>query len=244
MFDLPIWGYIAVLAITTHITVAGVTLFLHRSATHRSITLHPSVSHFFRFWLWMTTGMITKQWVAVHRRHHATVDTSSDPHSPQFFGIWTVLFRGVHLYRLAGASMEVMRYARDIEEDWLELNVYTPRNFWGLFLLAFIYIGLFGWVGVAMTAIHFLWIPFWAAGVVNGIGHYVGYRNFDTADQSRNFWPVGVLLCGEELHNNHHHDPMSPKFSVKWFEFDVCWLYIKMLKRLGLATLRNDNELR
>lgn len=230
------------MVITTHITVVGVTLYLHRSLTHKSVTLHPLVSHFFRFWLWLTTGMISKQWAAVHRKHHQAVDTPDDPHSPHYYGIWKVLFNGVSLYREAGSKLSVMKLSRDIKDDWIEKNVYTPYNFTGLFVLGLIYVALFGWIGLLMTAIHFLWIPFWAAGVVNGIGHYNGYRNFNTNDQSKNIIPFGILLGGEELHNNHHQDPMSPKFSVKWFEFDVCWLYIKILKALKLADIRNSDE--
>lgn len=241
MFDLPWWGYIVVILITTHITVVGVTLYLHRALTHKSITVHPIVSHFFRFWLWLTTGMIAKQWAAVHRKHHQEVDAVEDPHSPHFFGIWKVLFQGVVLYREAGAKMSVMKLARDIEDDWLDTHLYTPYNFVGLYFLGLIYIVLFGWTGVLMTAVHFLWIPFWAAGVINGIGHYWGYRNYNTPDKSKNVLPFAIFLGGEELHNNHHEDPMSAKFSKKWFELDVCWLYIKVLQTLNLATIRKTN---
>lgn len=234
---------IAYTLLATHITIIGVTVFLHRCQTHRALTLHPAVSHFFRFWLWMTTGMVTREWVAVHRCHHAHCERAGDPHSPQTRGVFTVLFRGAELYREATADAGLVdRYGAGTVDDWLERKVYSRYQWQGVGILLVLDVLLFGPAGLTIWAIQMAWIPFLAAGVVNGVGHYMGYRNFDIPEAATNILPVGLLIGGEELHNNHHTFPTSAKFSVHWYEFDVGWLYISLLRALGLAQVRAVNE--
>ena len=237
LLNLPWWGDLLALLILTQITIAGVTLYLHRCQAHRSLDLHPIVSHFFRLWLWLTTGMVTKEWTAIHRKHHAKCETAEDPHSPQVYGIKRVLFAGVLLYVNESRHPETMsRYGHGTPADWLERNVYTPYQKYGVVLMAAIDVALFGVVpGLLIFGIQMAWIPFWAAGVINGIGHFWGYRKFQTEDASTNIVPVAAWIGGEELHNNHHAFPTSAKFSVQWYEFDLGWLYIQALSALGLA---------
>jgi stearoyl-CoA desaturase (delta-9 desaturase) len=236
--DLSLTGYIVVTLLLTHITIASVTIFLHRHQAHRALTLHPAVSHFFRLWLWLTTGMITREWVAVHRRHHAKCETDADPHSPQVWGIWRVLLGGVGLYRTAAMDAETIEaYGRGAPNDWLERNVYNLR-LGGVLLMLLVDLVLFGLPGIAIFAVQMLWIPLWAAGVINGVGHYLGYRNFETPDASRNIFPLGVLIGGEEFHNNHHAYSYSARFGNKWWELDIGWLYIRLLEKLGLASVK------
>ncbi len=225
--------------IVTHITIACVTMFLHRSQAHRGVEFHPIVSHFMRFWLWMTTGQITKQWVAVHRKHHRFTEQEGDPHSPHVFGFWRVLFKGAFLYHSASKDTAmVTQYGAGTPDDWMEQRVYTKHSRVGIMLMLLIDIVLFGWWGFVVWGIQMIWIPFWAAGVINGLGHWWGYRNGETKDQSRNISPWGILIGGECLHNNHHLEPGNPRLSRRWFEFDIGWLYIKTLVLLRLATLR------
>jgi stearoyl-CoA desaturase (delta-9 desaturase) len=223
----------------THITIAAVTIFLHRHQAHRSVNLHPLVSHFFRFWLWMTTGMVTKQWVAIHRKHHAKCETPEDPHSPQTRGLKTVLWRGAELYRDEASNPETLRnYGHGTPNDWLERKIYSRFPFLGISLMAVIDVLLFGVIGITVFAVQMIWIPFWAAGIINGIGHYWGYRSFETADAARNIMPVGILIGGEEFHNNHHAYAASARLSHKWWEFDIGWFYIRTMQLLGLAKVR------
>jgi stearoyl-CoA desaturase (delta-9 desaturase) len=240
VFDLPWWGYVLVTLGLTHITIVAVTLFLHRCQAHRGLDLHPSVSHFCRLWLWLTTGMVTKEWVAVHRRHHAKCDTPEDPHSPQIKGINRVLWGGVFLYVAEAHNPTTLeRYGHGTPDDWIERTVYTRFSKLGVTLTGAINLCLFGIVPGALILItQIVWIPFWAAGVINGIGHYWGYRNWPTADASTNILPIGLLIGGEELHNNHHAFPSSAKLSCRWYEFDLGWLYIRMLKALGLVRVK------
>lgn len=239
LFPLSFWGYVLVTLVMTHFTVLGVTIFLHRNQAHRSVELHPIVSHFFRFWLWLTTGMITKEWVAIHRKHHANVETSGDPHSPKMAGIKKVLFEGTELYRKAAKDKQILeQYGHGTPDDVIERNVYERYQTLGIISMLVIDLVCFGLPGLSIWAIQMMWIPFFAAGVINGIGHYWGYRNFETSDASRNILPWGVLLCGEELHNNHHAFASSAKFSSKWWEFDISWFYIKILSALGLAHVK------
>jgi len=220
----------------THVTIASVTIFLHRSQAHRALDLHPLASHFFRLWLWLTTGMQTRDWVAVHRKHHAKCETEDDPHSPQTRGLRTVLLRGAELYMAERAKVDTLqRYGRGTPDDWLERNVYSRWVWQGCALMLLADVALFGVSGIAMWAVQMIWIPFFAAGVINGVGHYWGYRNFDCPDASTNIAPWGILIGGEEMHNNHHTFPTSAKLSVKWFEFDLGWCYIRALEVLGLA---------
>ena len=224
--------------VTTHLTIIAVTLYLHRSQTHLSVTFHPAVNHFFRFWLWLTTGMVTKQWVAIHRKHHGMTDQKGDPHSPQLFGIWKVLFGGALLYNTASKdTLMVNAFGRGTPDDWLEKNLYSKHSRLGITLLLLINLLCFSWWGLLIWGIQMIWIPFWAAGVVNGIGHYWGYRNVETRESSRNVFPIGLIIGGEELHNNHHGNPASAKLSNKWFEIDAGWFYIKVLEKLKLAKL-------
>lgn len=239
LIDLPWWGYVLVALGLTHITIASVTIFLHRHQAHRALDLHPLPSHFFRFWLWLTTGMITKQWAAIHRKHHARCETPEDPHSPQVLGLKKVLWQGAELYRSACKDQSIMdKFGHGTPDDWLENNIYTPRNGQGIFLMLAIDLILFGPAGLAIWAVQMVWIPFWAAGVVNGIGHYWGYRNFENEDAATNLVPWGILIGGEELHNNHHTYPTAAKFSVKPFEFDIGWLYISLMQKVGWATVK------
>jgi stearoyl-CoA desaturase (delta-9 desaturase) len=239
LWHLSFWGYVGVTLLLTHITIASVTIFLHRHQAHRALTLHPIVSHFFRLWLWLTTGMVTREWVAVHRKHHARCETPEDPHSPQVYGIRRVLFRGAWLYRDESAKTETLdTYGRGTPDDWLERNVYTPHSLSGVLLLALLDLLVFGLPGIAIFVVQIVWIPFWAAGVVNGIGHYWGYRNFETEDASRNMAPIGILIGGEEFHNNHHAYGSSAKLANKWWELDIGWVYIRILEMLGLASVK------
>lgn len=226
----------------THITIACVTLYLHRSQAHRAVEFHPVVSHFMRAWLWLTTGMVTKQWVAIHRKHHRFTDEPDDPHSPVHYGIWRVLFKGAGLYHSASKDLAmVQQYGVGTPDDWIEKNLYTLHSRLGILLMLIIDLLFFGPWGLIVWGIQMLWIPFWAAGVVNGVGHWWGYRNGTTKDASRNISPWGIIIGGEELHNSHHLDPASPKFSQRWFEFDIGWMYICILRFFGLAKLRTDN---
>ena len=225
--------------IVTHITIVCVTLFLHRSQAHRGVEFHPVVSHFMRFWLWLTTGMITRQWVAVHRKHHRFTEQDGDPHSPHVHGFWRVLFTGAGLYHSASKdSAMVTQYGAGTPDDWMERNVYSKHSKLGILLMLLIDIVLFGWTGLVVWGIQMIWIPFWAAGVINGIGHWTGYRNGTTKDHSRNISPLGIVIGGEELHNNHHLDPANPRLSRRWFEFDIGWAYIRLLSVLRLAHTR------
>jgi stearoyl-CoA desaturase (delta-9 desaturase) len=226
--------------IVTHITIISVTLYLHRSQTHRGVTFNPVVNHFFRFWLWLTTAMVTKQWVAIHRKHHQYSDVEGDPHSPKLFGIKNILFRGVYYYYVTAKDARMtLSYGKGTPEDWIEKNIYSKYNYAGVCLMLIINVVLFGWIGAVVWLIQMLWIPFWAAGVINGIGHWFGYRNGTTRDNSHNILPIGIWIGGEELHNNHHLDPANPKLSKKWFEFDAGWFYIKVLEKLKLAKLKS-----
>jgi stearoyl-CoA desaturase (delta-9 desaturase) len=240
LLDLSVWGYIAAALIVTHITIASVTIFLHRHQAHRAVELHPVVSHFFRFWLWMTTSMATKEWVAVHRKHHAKCETENDPHSPQILGIDKVLWQGAELYRAEADKQDTLdAYGHNTPDDWLERNLYSGRtNKLGIALMLVIDVLLFGGAGLTIWAVQMAWIPFWAAGVINGIGHYWGYRDFEVSDASTNIVPFGIIVGGEELHNNHHAFGSSAKFSVKWWEFDIGWMYISILSMLGLAKVK------
>ena len=234
-FDLPWWGYVLVALGMTHITIASVTIYLHRHQAHRALDLHPIPSHFFRFWLWLTTGMVTKQWAAIHRKHHAKCETADDPHSPQVKGLRKVLWQGAELYREEAQNQETLdRYGHGTPNDWLERNIYE-RNTAGIALMLVIDVLLFGAVGLTIWAVQMAWIPFWAAGVVNGVGHFWGYRNYDCADAATNLVPWGILIGGEELHNNHHSFATSAKLSARWYEFDIGWMYIRILEILGLA---------
>ena len=234
-FDLPWWGYVLVALGMTHITIASVTIYLHRHQAHRALDLHPIPSHFFRFWLWLTTGMVTREWAAIHRKHHAKCETADDPHSPQVKGLRKVLWQGAELYREEAQNQETLdRYGHGTPNDWLERNIYE-RNTVGIALMLVIDVVLFGAVGLTIWAVQMAWIPFWAAGVVNGVGHFWGYRNYDCADAATNLVPWGILIGGEELHNNHHSFATSAKLSARWYEFDIGWMYIRILEILGLA---------
>jgi stearoyl-CoA desaturase (delta-9 desaturase) len=225
--------------VMTHITIACVTLYLHRSQAHRAVEFNPVVAHFMRFWLWLTTGMVTKQWVAIHRKHHRFSDAEGDPHSPHVYGIKRVFFKGAGLYHEASKDkIMVDTYGAGTPADWMEHNIYTPHSRLGIGILLVLNTLVFGWWGLLVWGIQMIWIPFWAAGVVNGIGHWIGYRNGHTKDHSRNISPWGIVIGGEELHNNHHLDPASARLSKNWFEFDIGWFYICLLKWLGLAKLR------
>jgi stearoyl-CoA desaturase (delta-9 desaturase) len=233
------WGYVLVALTLTHVTIACVTIFLHRAQAHRALDLHPAASHFFRFWLWLTTGMVTREWVAIHRKHHAKCETPEDPHSPQVLGIRKVLLEGSELYRAAANNRETLeRYGRGTPDDWLERHVYTPHSGQGIVLMLFIDLILFGPIGLTIWAVQMLWIPLFAAGVINGLGHYWGYRNFTCEDASTNILPWGIVIGGEELHNNHHAYGSSAKLSNRWYEFDIGWLYIRLLEILGLASVK------
>ena len=223
----------------THITIAAVTIFLHRSQAHRGLDLHPIVSHFFRFWLWMTTGMVTKEWVAIHRKHHAKCETEEDPHSPVTRGIKKVFFEGAELYRAEAKNKETMeKYGYGTPDDWIERTIYTPFSARGIVLMLFINVMLFGVVGVSVWAVQMAWIPITAAGIINGIGHYWGYRNYECSDAATNIFPIGIIIGGEELHNNHHTYGTSAKLSSKWYEFDIGWMYIRMMEMVGLAKVK------
>ncbi|MCR6687667.1 fatty acid desaturase [Pseudoxanthomonas sp.] len=229
-------GLLAMLLVFTQLTIFSVTLYLHRSQAHRGVDFHPALNHFFRFWTWLTTSMITREWVAIHRKHHAKVETEEDPHSPQTRGIAKVFWEGVELYREARADRaSIEQYGKGAPEDWIERRLYTPHANLGPSVLLFVNFGLFGLPGIALWAIQMAWIPFWAAGVVNGLGHWWGYRNFESADTSTNLTPWAVWIGGEELHNNHHAFPSSARFSMRRWEFDIGWVAIKGLEKLRLA---------
>ena len=229
-------GLLVYLLVATQLTIFSVTLYLHRSQAHRGVDFHPVLAHFFRFWTWLTTSMITKEWAAIHRKHHAKCETEEDPHSPMYKGIKTVFWRGVELYREARGDREsIEKYGKGCPEDWIERKVYTPHATMGPTLLLFISFALFGLPGIAVWAIQMAWIPFWAAGVVNGLGHWWGYRNFETTDTATNLTPWGVWIGGEELHNNHHAFPSSAKFALRKFEFDIGWAAIKTFEMVGMA---------
>lgn len=239
LISMPWWGYVAVTLVLTHITIASVTIFLHRHQAHRALDLHPIASHFFRFWLWLTTGMITREWAAIHRKHHAMCETVNDPHSPQIFGIRKVLWQGAELYRQEAKNRETIeKYGKGTPDDWLERNLYAKHSALGVGIMFVIDVVLFGPIGITMWAVQMMWIPFMAAGVINGLGHYWGYRNFAADDASTNIVPWGIIIGGEELHNNHHAYPTSAKLSAKWWEFDIGWLYIRLLEMLGLARVK------
>lgn len=236
LLELPWWGYVLVLMGLTQITIFSVTLYLHRAQAHRAVLFHPVLSHFFRFWLWLTTGMETKAWTAIHRKHHAKVETDEDPHSPQTRGIKKVFFEGAELYRAEAKNKETLsRYGEGTPDDWIERNLYIRHNALGVTLMLIIDVVLFGLVGVTIWALQMAWIPFFAAGVVNGIGHFWGYRNYECKDASRNIFPLGIFIGGEELHNNHHAFATSAKFSSKWWEMDIGWWVIRALQCVGLA---------
>src|SRR5207302_2908456 len=240
VFDLPWWGYVLAAVGLTHITIVSVTVFLHRCQAHRALDLHPLANHFFRLWLWMTTGMVTKEWAAIHRKHHAKCETAEDPHSPQQVGINRVLWGGVFLYVKESYNRETMtRYGHGTPDDWLERNVYSRFSILGITLMGAANFMLFGVVpGALILVTQIAWIPFWAAGVINGIGHFWGYRNWQTEDASTNIVPWGIIIGGEELHNNHHAYGTSAKLSSRWYEFDIGWLYIRLLAFFRLATVR------
>ena len=233
------WKIFAYTLIVTHITIAGVTIYLHRCQAHRALELHPVISHFFRFWLWLTTGMVTGQWAAIHRKHHAKCETEEDPHSPQTRGIWKVFLEGAELYRTEAANKETFaRYGHGTPNDWIERHLYGKHSVLGIVSMLTINLLLFGIIGMSVWAVQMMWIPLFAAGVINGFGHYWGYRNFDSSDASRNILPWGILIGGEELHNNHHTFATSAKLSNKWYEFDIGWFYIRTLSLFGLATVK------
>jgi stearoyl-CoA desaturase (Delta-9 desaturase) len=239
LMPLPWWGYIVVALALTHVTIASVTVYLHRSQAHRGLDLHPAVSHFFRFWLWLTTGMVTKEWVAIHRKHHAKVETPDDPHSPQTRGIKKVFLEGAELYREESKNLETLeKYGLGTPDDWMERNVYTPFSWQGCGLMLVVNVVLFGPLGLTIWAVQMAWIPVTAAGIINGIGHFWGYRNYACEDASRNIVPWGILIGGEELHNNHHAYGTSAKLSSQWYEFDIGWMYIRSLEIMKLATVR------
>ena len=239
LIDLPWWGYILVTLGLTHVSIAGITIFLHRHQAHRALDLHPIPSHFFRFWLWLTTGMETKEWAAVHRKHHAKCESSEDPHSPQVYGISKILKEGSELYRKEAKNPETLeRYGHGTPDDWIERNIYTKHSAKGVALMLIINVVLFGPIGITMWAVQMLWSPIMAAGIINGVGHFWGYRNFQAEDASRNIVPWGILIGGEELHNNHHAYATSARLSNKWYEFDIGWMYICILVFLGLAQVK------
>lgn len=233
------WEILAYTLIVTHITIAGVTIFLHRCQAHRALELHAIPSHFFRFWLWLTTGMVTKEWAAIHRKHHAKCETEEDPHSPVTRGIKKVLLEGAELYRAESKNRETIeKYGHGTPDDWIEHNLYSKYSWQGIALMLIIDVALFGAIGLTVWAVQMLWIPITAAGIINGIGHYWGYRNYDCTDASTNIFPLGIIIGGEELHNNHHTFGTSAKLSSKWYEFDIGWLYIRILETLGLAKVK------
>ncbi|MGF1614984.1 MAG: fatty acid desaturase [Gammaproteobacteria bacterium] len=239
LIDLPWWGYLLVTLTLTHITIASVTIFLHRHQAHRALELHPIASHCFRFWLWLTTGIVTQEWVAIHRKHHAHCETTEDPHSPQIYGIRKVLFQGYELYRIEARNADTLqRYGHATPADGIERNLYAKHSWLGVGIMLAGNLVLFGPMGLTMWAVQMLWIPFFAAGVVNGVGHYWGYRNFAPNDASKNIMPWGILIGGEELHNNHHAYASSAKLSSKWWELDIGWMYIRILELLRLAKVR------
>ena len=238
LISLPWWGYVFVTLALTHVTIAAVTIYLHRHSAHRALDLHPAVAHFFRLWLWLTTGMSTKAWTAIHRKHHAKCETEDDPHSPQVLTLKKVLLEGSELYRQEAANRETLeKYGHGTPDDWVEKHIYG-RDKAGVGFMLVANILLFGPIGLTIWAVQMLWIPVTAAGVINGVGHYFGYRNFQAEDASTNIVPWGILIGGEELHNNHHAYASSARLSSKWYEFDIGWLYIRVLSMLGLAQVK------
>ena len=234
-----VWTLVAYTLIVTHITIVSVTVFLHRHSAHRALDLHPVLAHFFRFWLWITTGMGTKEWTAIHRKHHATCETAEDPHSPQVMGLGKIFWQGVEMYRLAGTPETLARYGAGCPDDWVERNVYSAHTWLGIILMATTNVLLFGGIGITIWAIQMVWIPLFAAGVINGVGHFWGYRNYECGDAARNILPWGILIGGEELHNNHHTYPNSAKLSSKPWEFDIGWFWIRLFETLRLARVRS-----
>jgi stearoyl-CoA desaturase (delta-9 desaturase) len=238
---LALSGWVVLLATLamTHITIAAVTIFLHRAQAHRALKLHWLPEHFFRFWLWLTTGMVTKEWVAIHRKHHAKCETEDDPHSPQTRGIKNVLLMGSEMYRAEAKNLQTLaKYGHNTPDDWIERNLYTRYSWQGVGVMLIVNLVLFGAIGATVWAVQMMWIPITAAGIINGIGHWWGYRNFEAPDASRNIVPWGLAIGGEELHNNHHTYPTSAKLSVKAYEFDLGWTYIRGLEMIGLAKVR------
>jgi len=239
LLDAGATGVLIYTLATTHVTIVAVTVYLHRHQAHRALSLHPAVAHFFRFWLWLTTGMVTREWVAIHRRHHAHCERAGDPHSPRQVGLRTVLLRGTELYRTASQDHEsIARYAAGCPDDWIERRLYSRWTWQGVGVLLVLDVLLFGIIGLSVWGIQMLWIPLLAAGVINGAGHGIGYRNYDCREAATNILPFGVLIGGEELHNNHHTFATSAKLSVKWYEFDIGWMYIRILEVLRLARAR------
>jgi len=239
LFELSGWQMVVYTLVVTHITIAGVTIYLHRHQAHRALELHPIVSHFFRFWLWLTTGQVTKEWAAVHRKHHAKCETVDDPHSPVTRGIKKVLLEGAELYRAETKNLETLdKYGHGCPNDWIENKLYTKYSWLGVSALLPINVLLFGVAGISIWAVQMVWIPITAAGIINGLGHWWGYRNFEAVDASTNISPWGILIGGEELHNNHHTYPTSAKLSVKKYEFDIGWMYIRGMEIVGLAKVR------
>lgn len=239
LLDLSFWGYVIATLVMTHITIVGVTVFLHRGQAHHALEMHPALAHFFRFWLWLTTGMITKAWAAIHRKHHARCETAEDPHSPKILGLKKVLLEGAELYRSEAKNPETLeKYGHGTPDDWIERRVYTPYSGYGIRLLFIINLLLFGLPGITIWAIQMAWIPFFAAGIINGVGHFWGYRNYECPDAATNISPWGILIGGEELHNNHHAFPTSAKLSSKPWEFDIGWFYIRLFEILGLAKVK------
>ena len=239
LLDFAWWQIVIYTLVVTHITIAGVTIYLHRCQAHRALDLHPVVSHFFRFWLWFTTGMVTREWAAIHRKHHARCETPDDPHSPQTRGLRKVLLEGSELYREEARNRETIeKFGHGTPDDWIERHLYTPYSYLGVYFTLALCVTLFGAIGLTVFAIQMLWIPITAAGIINGVGHYYGYRNWDCPDASTNVFPWGILIGGEELHNNHHAFASSAKLSAKWYEFDIGWMYIRIMSMLGLATVR------
>ncbi|MDP1923480.1 MAG: fatty acid desaturase [Thiobacillus sp.] len=238
-WNLQWWQYVLITLALTHISIAAITIFLHRSQAHRAVDLHPIASHFFRLWLWLTSGVVTKEWVAIHRKHHAKCETVEDPHSPQTRGIWKVLLEGAELYRAEAKVAETLKkYGHGTPDDWMERNVYSRHSVLGVALMMIINLAVFGPIGLTIWAVQMAWMPVMAAGIINGAGHYWGYRNFACEDASTNISPWGILIGGEELHNNHHAYGTSARLSNKWYEFDIGWLYIKLMTYVGLATVR------
>ena len=239
LIDLPWWGYIVVGLALTHVTIAAVTIFLHRAQAHRGLDLHAAPSHFFRFWLWLTTGMVTKEWVAIHRKHHAKCETADDPHSPMIYGITKVLTEGAELYRAESRNQETLdKYGTGTPDDWMERNVYSRYSWQGAGVMLVTNVLLFGPIGATIWAAQMAWIPVHAAGIINGLGHFWGYRHYAVNDTSTNITPIAFWIGGEELHNNHHAFPTSARFSMRWYEFDLGWLYINVLQFFGLVTVK------
>lgn len=233
------WEILIYTLVVTHITIAAVTIYLHRCQAHRALDLHAIPSHFFRFWLWLTTGMVTKEWAAIHRKHHAKCETEDDPHSPVTRGIKKVLLEGAELYRAESKNAETMeKFGHGTPDDWVERNIYSKYSWQGVGLMIIIDVMLFGVIGLSVWAVQMLWIPVTAAGIINGIGHYWGYRNYECSDAATNIFPLGILIGGEELHNNHHTFGTSAKLSSKWYEFDIGWMYIRILEMAGLAKVK------